>query len=81
LQRIDAGWLDLAFGVPLLDTARARRELDWAPTVDAREALHQAISGMMDGAGGQSQVLRRRTVGNQLSDLLRRGPITTREVS
>ena len=39
LQRIDAGWVDLAFSVPLLDCSRARAELDWRPTVDPRVAL------------------------------------------
>ena len=81
LQRIDAGWLDLAFAVPLLDCTRARNELDWRPIVDARTAVAQAISGMTDGVGTQSPVLRRRTVRGQLADLLRRGPITDREES
>ncbi|MET0863414.1 MAG: NAD-dependent epimerase/dehydratase family protein, partial [Nakamurella sp.] len=81
LQRIDAGWLDMAFAVPLLDCTRAEAELDWRPTIDARVALAQAISGMTDGVGTQSPVLRKRTVLGQLTDLLRRGPITDREVS
>ena len=80
LQRIDAGWLDLGFSVPLLDCSRARSALDWRPTVDARVALAEAISGMTHNVGGQSPVLRRRTVRKQLTDLIRRGPITTREV-
>lgn len=81
LQRIDAGWLDLAFSVPLLDCSRATNELDWRPTIDARDALAEAISGITGGVGGDSPVLRRRTVRTQLTDLLRRGPITAREVS
>lgn len=80
LQRIDAGWLDMGFSVPLLDCSRARSVLDWQPTVDARVALAEAISGMTDMVGGQSPVLRRRTVSTQLTDLIRRGSITTREV-
>ena len=80
LQRIDAGWLDLAFAVPLLDCTRARTELDWRPTVDARVALAQAISGITAGAGTQSPVLRHRSIRDQLSELVRNGPITDREV-
>jgi len=80
LQRIDAGWLDMAFAVPLLDCRRANSVLDWRPSVDARSALAEAISGMTDGVGSTSPVLRRRTTGNQLTDLIRRGPITSREV-
>ena len=81
LQRIDAGWLDMAFSVPLLDCSKARDELDWQPTIDARAALVEAISGMTSGSGGPSPALRRRKLRDQLTELLRRGPITTREVS
>jgi hypothetical protein len=31
LQPADAGWIDLAQGVPLLETRRAREELGWPP--------------------------------------------------
>jgi UDP-glucose 4-epimerase len=80
LQRIDAGWLDMAFAVPLLDCDRASSVLDWQPSVDARSALAEAISGMTAGVGAPSPVLRRRSVGNQLADLMRSGPITNREM-
>jgi nucleoside-diphosphate-sugar epimerase len=81
LQRLSPGWIDLAFSAPLLDTARARRVLDWSPRVGAREALAEALGGMADGAATDSPVLRPRTVGNQATDLLRRGPITRRHRS
>jgi len=80
LQRIDAGWLDMAFAVPLLDCRRANSVLDWRPAVDSRVALAEAVSGMTGGVGAPSPVLRRRSLGNQLTDLIRRGPITDREV-
>lgn len=80
LQRLDAGWVDLAYSVPLMDTTRARRELDWTPRVDAQTALEEAVRGMgaIDSTG--SPVLRRRTVRSELSDLLRLGPIAKRPV-
>lgn len=80
LQRLDAGWVDLAYSVPLMDTTRARRELDWTPQVDAQTALEEAVRGMgaIDSTG--SPVLRRRTVRSELSDLLRLGPIAKRPV-
>ena len=81
LQRIDAGWIDLAFAVPLLDTTRARTELDWQPAVDARIALTEAIWAMASSASASSPVLRPRTVGNQLIELMRDGPITRRALS
>ena len=80
LQRLDVGWVDLAYSVPLLDTSRARRELDWSPQVDAQTALDQAVAGMLSQDSAASPVLRRRTVRGELSDLLRLGPIAKRPV-
>jgi UDP-glucose 4-epimerase len=48
LVAIDPGWLDIATSVPLMSTARARDVLGWAPTVDAREALREAIEGVAE---------------------------------
>jgi UDP-glucose 4-epimerase len=51
LQPTPAGWVDLAFGVPLLDSGRARSELGWAPRTTASAALTELLSGMRDQAG------------------------------
>ena len=51
LQPTPPGWLDLALGVPLLDSARARRELGWEPRRTAEEALLELLAGIRDGAG------------------------------
>src|SRR4051794_23019914 len=45
------GWLDLALGVPLMDTTRARVELGWTPARGADEALLDLIGGIRDSAG------------------------------
>lgn len=58
LQPTDVGWLDLALGVPLMSTEKARRDLDWRPKVDARDAVLEAIEGIRTGQGGPSPVLR-----------------------
>jgi nucleoside-diphosphate-sugar epimerase len=78
LQPLDAGWIDLAFAVPLLDTTRARTELGWSPAVDARTALAEVLTGMADGAATSSPALRRRTVGAELAAFVRRGPVVKR---
>ncbi|MHA6783520.1 NAD-dependent epimerase/dehydratase family protein [Pseudonocardia saturnea] len=78
LQPLDPGWIDLAFAVPLLDTTRARRELGWVPTVDARAALSEVITGMADTAATSSPALRPRSVGAELATLLRQGPAAHR---
>jgi UDP-glucose 4-epimerase len=78
VQPLDPGWIDLAFAVPLLDTGRARRELGWTPSTDARTALAQVVAGMADGAFTVSPALRPRTVAAELAALVRRGHIATR---
>jgi nucleoside-diphosphate-sugar epimerase len=51
LQPSPPGWVDMALGVPLMDTTRARRELGWAPIHDAGSALLELIHGIREGAG------------------------------
>lgn len=46
LQPVDPGWVALALGAPLMNTDRAQIELDWAPAVDADQALDDLIDGM-----------------------------------
>jgi nucleoside-diphosphate-sugar epimerase len=58
LQPTDVGWVDLALGVPLMSTEKARRDLDWRPKVDARDAVIEVIDGIRTTSGGPSPVLR-----------------------
>ena len=51
LQPTPAGWIDLALGVPLLDSTRARTELGWAPKRTASEAFLEILAGIREGAG------------------------------
>ncbi len=51
LQPTPPGWLDLALGVPVMDTSRARRELGWKPRRDSGEALLDLMAGLREGAG------------------------------
>jgi len=50
LQPTDAGWVDIAAGVPIMRTDRARAELGWEPRYTAEEALRELVSGLADGA-------------------------------
>lgn len=79
LQQLDPGWVDLAFGVPLLDTTRARRELGWSPAVDTRAALAEVVAGMRETASTPSPVLRRRTVLDDVRTRLRDGSVGRRQ--
>jgi UDP-glucose 4-epimerase len=51
LQPTPAGWIDLALGVPLLDSTRARTELGWSPKRTASEAFLEILAGVREGAG------------------------------
>jgi UDP-glucose 4-epimerase len=57
LQPTPPGWLDLALGVPLMDSGRARAELGWEPRVSASEALLELLAGMRDRAGAKTPPL------------------------
>jgi nucleoside-diphosphate-sugar epimerase len=57
LQPTPPGWLDLALGVPLMDTTRARTELGWEPQHDAGQALAELLDGLRRGAGGDTPPL------------------------
>jgi UDP-glucose 4-epimerase len=61
LQPVEEGWLDLAREVPVMDTARAKRELGWSPRVPAPEALAELVQGIGHGAGAPSPPLKPRT--------------------
>jgi nucleoside-diphosphate-sugar epimerase len=51
LQPTPPGWIDLAFGVPLMDAGRAGDELGWTPRRTASEAFLELIAGLREGAG------------------------------
>jgi UDP-glucose 4-epimerase len=57
LQPTPPGWVDLALGVPLMDTTRARRELGWKPSRSAVEAFEELFDGLREGAGAPTPPL------------------------
>lgn len=57
LQPTSPGWVDLASNVPLLDCERGRRELGWAPTKSAGDALRELFEGLADQATGPTPAL------------------------
>jgi UDP-glucose 4-epimerase len=57
LQPADAGWIDLALGVPLMDVSRAHRELGWEPRTSSLDALGELLVGIRNGAGGDTPPL------------------------
>jgi UDP-glucose 4-epimerase len=63
LQPTSPGWIDLARGVPVMDTTRARTELGWEPRHTAGDALLELLAGLGDGAGGPTPPLDRHAGG------------------
>lgn len=63
LQPSEPGWLDMALAVPLMDTARARAELGWAPRHGAIETLCELLEGMRRGGDDQTPPLARGSSG------------------
>ncbi|MBV9594233.1 MAG: NAD-dependent epimerase/dehydratase family protein [Actinobacteria bacterium] len=59
LQPTDAGWIDLAFGSPLLDASRLR-ELGWSPEHTADETLRRFVDALRRRAGRPGPLLRPR---------------------
>jgi UDP-glucose 4-epimerase len=58
---VQPGWLDLLYGVPVMDTTRAREALGWEPRHAARDVLAELLDGMRDHAGAPTGPLRRRS--------------------
>jgi nucleoside-diphosphate-sugar epimerase len=50
LQPTDAGWIDIAAGVPIMRTDRARDELGWEARRTSVDALADLVAGFGDGA-------------------------------
>ena len=71
LQPTTPGWIDLALAVPVLDTARIRRELGWRPTVSAGDALRELLEGLAEGAGAPTPPLQPESPRERLSEGLR----------
>ena len=57
LQPTDPGWVDLVLAVPIMDTGRIRRELDWHPRYDAADAVAEILHGFQDRAGMETAPL------------------------
>ncbi|HEX2259217.1 MAG TPA: NAD-dependent epimerase/dehydratase family protein [Actinomycetota bacterium] len=51
LQPSPPGWVDLAVGSPVMDTTRARTELQWKPRYTSKEALGELITGLHNREG------------------------------
>lgn len=80
LQQVDAGWLDMAWQLPLLDAGRAHAELGWHPRYDAWQVLEEVVDGVRHGGYADTPALRRRSVVEGVTEALRGRPAARRHV-
>jgi nucleoside-diphosphate-sugar epimerase len=73
LQPTPAGWLDMALGVPLMDTSRAEDELGWRPQKSSLEALADLLEGLRHFRGLDTPPLEPDAGGPARVDELRSG--------
>jgi hypothetical protein len=59
LQPSEPGWVDMALSVPLMDSARARSELGWAPRHGALDTLSELLRGLRQGSDFPTPALAR----------------------
>jgi nucleoside-diphosphate-sugar epimerase len=57
LQPSEAGWIDMALGVPLMDTTRIETELGWRAQRSSLDALDELAAGLRAGVGGPTPTL------------------------
>jgi UDP-glucose 4-epimerase len=69
LAPADPRLVDLALGIPLLDTTRARTELGWSPKWSGTDALREMLDGFAAGAGGGTAPLAPDTVSGRLDEV------------
>jgi UDP-glucose 4-epimerase len=73
MQPTEPGWVDMALGGPLIDSARARTELGWNPRHASTDALRELLEGMRTGADYSTPPLARGTsVASRIRELLTR---------
>lgn len=53
----EPGWLDLGLQAPALDTARARRLLDWSPSTPGDDVLREFVAALGRGDGAPGPLL------------------------
>lgn len=73
LQPSPPGWIDLAYGVPIMDSSRAKVELGWSPEIGADDALNEVLAGMRRGKGLETPPLSPRTSGHLRAEEIRTG--------
>ena len=73
LQPTSPGWIEMALGVPIMDTTRAREVLGWTPRKSSIEAIEELLEGICRGADYPTPPLARETSGRLRAREIRAG--------
>lgn len=57
LLALTPGWYDVATATTVMDTSKARRDLDWSATKPSAECAAELLAGMADNAVGMSAAM------------------------
>jgi nucleoside-diphosphate-sugar epimerase len=57
LVPVEPGLLELFMTLPVMDSSRARRELDWSPRHTSLDALDEFLAGLREPVGGPTPPL------------------------
>jgi nucleoside-diphosphate-sugar epimerase len=63
------GLFDAVLRLPIMDTARARQELEWTPRHSSTDAVAEFLTGLRDAAGAPTAPLASRIKGGRLGEL------------
>lgn len=69
LVPVQPALLELALDLPIIDSARARDELNWSPRRSSEAAIAELIGGIADGAGGATAPLAPDSAPRRLGEL------------
>jgi nucleoside-diphosphate-sugar epimerase len=69
LVPVEPALFDLAMGLPIMKTERAREVLSWAPEVTAMDAIAEALRSMSEGTGGETPPLAADSASSRLREL------------
>lgn len=78
LLPLEGGWLHMATEVPLVDSARAHRELGWQAGHSGADSWRELVEAVARADGGNTPATRRRSMMDDALRLVTSGPVTRR---
>ncbi len=73
MQPTPSGWVEMGTNAPLMNSSRARKELRWEPTHDARDTLLELVDGLRERIGINTPPMAKETGGFLRNREIRKG--------